>query len=205
MVQILRLLAFIGAVCLGAAVLAARTPAARRRRIDVWIVYLVAGHFLVGVTQKDMWPFSTYRLMRGVWDAHALYSRIVVRGVDASGREWPTDPQSWAPLPPSTIHDWWTAAGPMLSAAERERAGAFLLARAESARRRRLEGRRVGNEILLGNLAAPDWLVAPPVPAPSPQPFRAIRIYREDWIPAEALRDPGRFRSFLEFDSGAGR
>lgn len=164
-------------VTLGARVLAAGQRAGRRRAVNLLLVYTVAVSSMVAVSQKDAWPFSTYRLIQGLWGADVIYKQIVIRGVDGDGREWAVDPLAWSPTFPLVVQEWLSRTYPRVAPAQQTRAARFLLERAENARRLRARGERVGNERLLGQFAAPDWWRYRPVAEVPAGPFVGLRAY----------------------------
>jgi hypothetical protein len=192
----LRLASFLAFIVLGIAVLRA-DPRVRRGRINAFLIYMFAVSLLIGVSQRDAWPFSPYPLMRGLWNAHYRYEKIVIVGTDGRGREWDIDPMAWSPIFPLVLQEWVKGTFVFLTPAEQLEAAKFLYAKAEDARLRQSRGRRVGNELLLGPLTASDWWLYKRVTAVSPQPYAALRIYRDRWEPAAKLADPSQFERTL--------
>jgi hypothetical protein len=190
--DVLRLGSFLLFLATGLFILLRRDPSQRRRHINLFLVYVLAVNFAVGIFQRDAWPFSPYPLMRGAWNAAWVYDKLTVAGVDASGAEWDVDPLSWSPVFPLVMQEWFKTIFPELSPGRQREAARFLLERAERARATRARGARLGNERFLGALAAPDWWLYRRVTSVSPRPFVAIRFYRESWRPAEKLRDPSK-------------
>ncbi|HYS52292.1 MAG TPA: hypothetical protein VER58_00845 [Thermoanaerobaculia bacterium] len=199
----LRLASFLFFVLLGVSVM--RTPAGptRRARINVLLVYFLVLNFFVGVFQRDDWPFSPYPLMRGVWNGSWEYTKTVLVGVDATGREWDLDPMTWSPVFPLVLQEWFNEIFPQLTDQGKRRAERFLYSKAEEARRERVAGRRIGNERILGPFTASDWWIYRRTAATSPQPFVAIRVYRDSWRPYERLEDSRKFKRKLiaQYDS----
>ena len=199
--QALRAAPFVVFLLLGLAVAGAREPRTRRRWIDALLAILLLGYVLVAATQVDAWPFSPYRLMAAdARDHHALRKMFAFRGVDTNGQEWKLDPSAWSPLYPEDIMGWFELREPGATPAERESVLSFLFLRAEDARRRRAEGRRVGNERLLGPLTAPDMHIPPPAEGFPPQPFSALRVYRFSWRADDLAGDRSRVVRQLLFE-----
>lgn len=188
MIELLRMACFLLFVALGVRVLVTGQGAGRRRAVNLFIAYAVAVSSVVAVSQKDAWPFSTYRLIQGLWGADRIYKQIVIRGVDGDGREWPVESLSWSPTFPLVIQEWLSRTYPRVTPAQQSRAARFLLERAEEARRLRAHGERVGNERLLGRFAAPDWWRYRSVAEVPPRPFVGLRAYEVDAQVGEAPR-----------------
>jgi hypothetical protein len=178
--ELLRMACFLLFLVLGLRVLATRVDPGRRRAINLFLVYVGVLSIAVAVSQVDAWPFSTYRLIQGLWGGMTTSSQMVIRGVDASGREWDIDALSWSPAHQLVVHAWLARTYPRLSPAEQQDAARFLLEKAEDARQRRVAGQWIGNARWLGPLTAPDWWLYPPTPAVPPTPFTALRAYRAD-------------------------
>jgi len=185
-------------VVLGLRVAVAREPGARRARVTALIAYVLAAHALVALAQTDDWPFSAYRMMAVDARTHDdLRSMIAFRAVDGEGREWKVDPLAWSPLWPQAVMGWYEVVWPHASPRDRESVGRFLLERAEEARRLRAAGRRVGNETILGPLAAPDMNLTHRLGGLPGAPFVALRVYRTYWRPTELAADPMRVKRSL--------
>jgi hypothetical protein len=195
--DLLRLGSFVVFVVLGFSVLRKSDVAQRRRAINLLLIYVLAVNLVIGVSQRDAWPFSPYPLMRGVWNGTWIYQKLAPVALDAAGREWEVDPRSWAPVFPFVLQEWFNVIFPELSAPRKRQALEFLFDRAERTRNRLAQGRRVGNERILGSLTAPDWWLYRRVDAVSPAPYVAIRFYREWWRPYERLRDNSKFHRDL--------
>jgi hypothetical protein len=178
--ELLRMACFLLFVALGIRVLAAHSEPHRRRAINLLLVYAVVLSTVVAVSQVDAWPFSTYRLIQGLWGGNGLSSQVVIHGMDREGREWATDPLSWSPAFQFVLQAWLERTYPKLSPAEQRTAAHFLLKKAEEARRRRANGEWIGHERWLGPLTAPDWWIYRRVPEIPAGPFTGLRASRVD-------------------------
>jgi hypothetical protein len=180
MIEVLRMIIFLLFVALGAHVTVAGQGAGRRRAVNLFIAYAVTVSSLVAVTQKDAWPFSTYKLIQGLWGADRIYKQIVILGVDGDGREWPVDPMAWSPTFPLVVQEWLSRTYPRTTPAQQLHVARFLLERAEEARHLRARGARFGHERLLGPFTAPDWWRYRPVADVATGPFVGLRAYEVD-------------------------
>jgi hypothetical protein len=176
--ELLRMACFLLFVALGLRVLATGTDAGRRRAINLLLVYVLALSLVVTVSQVDAWPFSTYKLIQGLWGGMVTSTQVVILGVDDTGREWAIDPLSWSPAHQLVVHAWLERSYPKLATPEQREVARFLFAKAEDARQRRAGGQWIGNARWLGPLTAPDWWLYPPVPDVPPTPFAGLRAYR---------------------------
>ena len=171
---------FAAFVALGVRVLVVGRGDRRHRAVNLLIAYAVTLSTVVAVSQKDAWPFSTYRLIQGLWGADRIYKQIAVVALDEAGREWAVNPAAWAPTFPLVVQEWLGRAYPKLTAAQQSRVAKFLLERAEETRRRWIRGERVGNGRILGPLTASDWWRYRPVAEAPPGPFVGLRAYEVD-------------------------
>jgi hypothetical protein len=173
-----RLLLFAGTLGLGVRVCLTRGP--RRNGEAAVFVGLVLGLSLAaGLLRQDAWPFTRYAMWMYA-PPGTESSEVVVRGIDAGGREVPIDPFAFSPLFPTALGAWVERAMPALTPSEREEAMAFLLARAEESRRREAAGLGSGSARWLGGLGAPpDWGLYRR--AHVDRPYRGLRIYRARW------------------------
>ena len=185
MIELLRLATFAVFLGLGAWVAFARTR--RRRAVQLLILYVLGIHGAVVLTGRDDWPFTGYPLIQKRSRGDEVYREIVFYGVDARGREWEVDPRAWQPASRPVLMQWFVTVFPRLDTAQRERAGAFLLAKAEQARTRKRGF----------TLAAPDWWDYT-VPPRAPSPFVTLRVYEERFKPRDRMRGaPADARTLL--------
>jgi hypothetical protein len=190
--QLLRLASFLLLLALGARVRRSRDPAARRRAVNLLLGYVLAVSGAVGVSQQDFWPFTCHQIAVGRPRADSRVCQTQFYGLEASGAEWRLDPWSWTPVYDSILQFWADEGLPRLDDEQRERALAFLLARAERSRARRAAGLPLGRERLLGPAGAPYWLLLPRQTRVPEHPYTALRIDAACWLPAEKLADPRR-------------
>jgi hypothetical protein len=200
MSHVIRLLLVVAFVSLGLGLPRLEGEQRRRRAQGAFIAFVLGLSVLVGIAQKDAWPFSPYPVLAEDARGAATLERVVVKAVDATGREWDVHPMAWSPLPAPKIASWIGSVHGRLSPAQQRSAERFLLERAEAARRDRRAGREVGSRRWLGGLAAPHWLRVRDVDAPA-EPFVALRAYSVRWKPREVLGDPGRSERHLLFDT----
>ena len=192
--QIVRLGILVSFVVLGVRVVRTRAAAERRRAIAALVVFVVAVNLGIALIPTDAWPFSPYPMMAMKARPAATHRALSFRAVDARGTEWRVDPSAWAPMYPQSIMGWFAVVYPHATPAERDQVMQYLLVRTEDARRRRTAGERwIGNEELLGPLAATDTNLYGPRPGASSQPYVALRVYEQTWVPLELVRDPNRF------------
>jgi hypothetical protein len=190
--QLLRLASFLLLLALGARVRRSRDPAARRRAVNLLLAYVLAVSGATGVSQQDFWPFACHQIAVGRPRADSRVCQTEFYGLEASGAAWRLDPWSWTPVYDSILQFWVEQGLPRLSAAQRERALAFLLARAERSRARLAAGKPLGHERLLGAAGAPYWLLLPRRTSVPDSPFSGLRVDTACWLPSERLADPRR-------------
>ena len=201
MVHALRLSTFLTFVGLGLALPFLQDPRRRRTCINAFLGYVLALNAFVVVAQTDAWPFSPYRMMAVDSRARGIVRNMIAfRGLDGRGREWDTEPLAWSPLFPQALMGWFEVGFPRATPEEREVVGRFLWERAEEARRSRLQKPWIGNERLLGPLAAPDTNLSRPAREIPEEPLVGLRVYRVFWVAEELLRDPSSVRRTLVFE-----
>jgi len=190
MPELLRLGSFVLFLALGLRI-RSRNGALRRRAVQALLAYVLGLCALVGLTQKDDWPFTSHTIAVGRARADSPICQTQVFGVDGRGGEWRLDPYTFTPVYDSILQYWLEQGLPRLDGAGREAALGFLLARAEASRRRLVAGRALGPQRLLGAAGAPYWLLLPRWPEAPREPYVALRAYASCWTPADALRAPG--------------
>lgn len=192
MSQLLRLASFLILLALGTRVRSSRDRTARRRAVNLLLGYVLALSGAVGVSQQDAWPFTCHQIAVGRPRADSRVCQTRFYGLDASGAEWRLDPWSWTPVYDSILQFWIEQGLPRLSEEQRERALAFLLARAERSRARLAADQPLGSERLLGPAGAPYWLLLPRSTSVPGLPYAGLRIEAACWLPVERLADPRR-------------
>src|SRR5262245_31120099 len=197
MTELLRLGSFAAFLVLGLRV-RSRRGEARRRAVQLLIGYVVGLSLLVGLTQRDDWPFTSHTIAVGRARADSPICQTQLVGVDAGGAEWRLDPYSFTPVYDSILQYWVEQGLPRLGEAERAQALSLLLARAEASRRRLAAGQALGPQRLLGAAGAPYWLLLPRRPSVPAQPYRALRGYTGCWTPDDAAH-MGRLDHHLSF------
>jgi hypothetical protein len=189
MVNAVAALAFAGFVAGGLVLLRPRPAAAAdargRRRVNVFILYVLGVSFTAGFSQRDLWPFAHWPIVALI--ARPLLEIPEIRAVDAQGREHAVDYRALQPLGLDDAAPWLYFHFPNLRPAQRQRAAAHLLGMVEDARARARRGERVGRfERVLGPLTAPYFLLHTrawhgPDSTPA-EPFRRLRFYRLIWV-----------------------
>lgn len=169
----------------------------RMRTISVFIGFVIVVHLFSGFTQLDNWPFPNHAVAVGRGHDGLRLPRFALYGVDAKGREWPLDSESFAPVFETILHYWLTSRYPALSPADQRAAEVFLLERAEAARRATRAGKRIGFAARIGPLHLPYWFLLPPVRDVSAEPYVRIRFYRRWFVPREIERNPTAFQPEL--------
>jgi hypothetical protein len=159
-----------------------------RRLRSVLILYVVAVTGLAAVSQRELWPFSSWRLMAveapNVIGEDTERVRLALR--TAAGREYAVDHRAVEPLDFGELRGWFRQLAGVASPAELEPLGRFLLARANASRLQVLEGGTPGTfDRVLGPLTAPKHTVYPSVwrsaAAVPTEPFVELLVYREAW------------------------
>ena len=176
-------------------------PRRRRAAVNALLAYAVAASFAAGLSQRDAWPFAKWPMAGGLADADAANTRVVA--LDAGGAEHAVDFRAWQPLGFDQLLPWMHLTFPRLDPAQQEQAAAFLLQRAEEARRRAASVGRVGASDRLGPLTAPGFDLHPRAwtggRIPS-APFVGLRVYRERWNQEERRRDAARVERRLVYE-----
>jgi hypothetical protein len=189
MVNAVATLAFAGFVIGGLVLLrprhAAAADTAGRRRVSVFLLYVLGVSFTAGLSQRDLWPFAHWPIVALI--ARPLLEIPEIRAVDERGQEHAVDYRALQPLGLDDAAPWLYIHFPNLQPPRRARAAAHLLALIEDARRRGRRGERVGRfERVLGPLTAPYFLLHPKawrsMESTPAEPFRRLRFYRLIWI-----------------------
>ena len=182
-------LAFLTFLALLVRVRGARSETPRRTRINQLLVYLIVANGLVGLSQRDAWPFTQYTLaaFRARIDAPVCHTQFF--GVDGRGGEWQADPLSWTSVYDSILQYWFELNWRQLDPVAGRHVLSFLFDKAEQARARLARGAGVGYERRLGPVYARYWWLLPRVADVSPEPYTGLRVYRACRIPQEWLTE----------------
>ena len=178
-------------------------PEQRRRRVNTFLVVLLTISFATGLTQRELWPFSSWPLVAGVLEDEVTHGRIVA--VDRDGVEHDVDYRAWQPLSFDELMAWMDAVFPMLDAAAKDRTAAHLVSLAEQSRRRVIAGDAAGStRAVLGPLSAPSFILHPrrwtdraKVP---PVDLVGLRYFHETWSLSERARGGTDVRRKLVFE-----
>lgn len=177
----------------------------RRRSINAFLFVSLLVSFAAGLTQRNMWPFSSWPVLAMPLPASTRdlpTPRIV--GVDAKGNEYDIDYRAWKPLSLEELTSWLRGHFFQLDPLARDRVGSYLLDCANRAREQALSpaGLAYPNR-WLGPLTAPTHMLHPhiwshleSVPRNS---FVGLRIYEESWDLEGRLRDPASVTSVLAY------
>jgi hypothetical protein len=178
----------------------------RRRLINVFLLVVLLISFGSGLTQHDLWPFSSWRVLAFAWPAdgnHPALPRIM--GVDVNGNEYDIDYRAWRPLGLEELLSWMQLTFSRLDPVARDRVGAYLLSRSNLARGQALSsaGLPYPNR-WFGPLTAPTHLLHPAIwshlgTVPR-NPFVELRVYEEAWDLEERRHDPQQVTRVLIFD-----
>jgi hypothetical protein len=194
--------AYAGMVLASAGVMALERRGKRRAlraARQLLILWVVGATLLAGVSQRDLWPLSSWSLMtrapRRDMGVDPIYLRLLA--VDDAGREYPVDYRAVEPFAIEELMAWMRSYFLKLHAGEQDSVAGFLLRRLNVARARVLAGSEPGTqERWLGPLRAPfhtlhprQWTSVSSVPA---TPFVALRMYGETWDLEERAVDPTR-------------
>ena len=185
-----------------------RSATAGRRRTNVflWVVLFIS--FGAGLTQHNLWPFSSWPVLAYAVPTGSNYPplpRIV--GVDSGDKEYDIDYRAWRPLGLEELESWIRLDFARLDPVARERVGAYLLARANRAREQALSptGLPYANR-WFGPLTAPTHMLHPAIWSHQENvprhPFVELKIYGETWDLEERRRDPKNVTRVLVFDYG---
>jgi hypothetical protein len=159
----------------------------RRRSINVFLFVSLFVSFMSGLSTRDMWPFSSWKMMTGlVPPATRTLPTLNIVGVDASGNEYEIDYRAWKPLSPEELDSWLRHNFYELDLAARNRATSFLLQLSNAAREQAIstDGLAFLNR-WLGPLTAPTHLLHPAIWSHAQNVphsrFVRLRIYEESW------------------------
>jgi hypothetical protein len=197
-------LLFVGFIGLGLlAAFSSRGKGGERRLVNIYILYTLVLGLGAGLSQFEVWPFSTWPLVAGIVAPTVTHPRFVA--VDGEGQEFPIDYRAWGPLVFDEMMAWQGKYFLNLDRAAQDRVAAYLLDIIERNREQWSTGRPVAYfERYFGPLSAPFFLGHPEywtqgagVPA---RPFRGLRLYRETWDVEERWRDPSKVTRQLAYE-----
>lgn len=182
-----------------------RTSRARqyRRAIDAFLIYTLAVSFGAGLTQQDLWPFTTWPLVAGIYPPVAQQVRLVV--LDRDGQERDVDYRAWQPFVIEELLGWANGRLLRLAPPDQDRAGDFLVSLVERGATQAARGDSVGYfNRLWGPLTAPSFLLHPKLwgarDAVPPLPLSGLRFYRETWNLEERLRTPSAVERVVMYE-----
>lgn len=186
-------LGFLGLV-LAAFVAASRGDEPRiRRHVNRLLAYTMLFSLVAGISHTELWPFPRWNIFSEKLEQPV--HQILVRAVDADGREHEVDHRAFEPFTSIDLYAWFDLHLAQLTPQQKEEVGSYLLERLNAARQRALAGERVGTfDRYFGPLAAPVHLLYARIwddPARVPAaPFVGLRIYVERWNVFERQRSP---------------
>jgi len=181
-----------------------RALRATRQALIGWVV---AATLLAGLSQRNLWPLSSWSLMTGSprrdMGVDPTYLRLLA--VDSSGREYPVDYRAVEPFAIEELTAWLRVNMLDLPRAGQDSVAGYLLERLNVARARVRGGHRPGTQGgLVGPLRAPYHLLHPAlwrrpddVPATA---FSGLRLYSETWDLEDRARDPSHFTRTLRYE-----
>ena len=180
MLQILRLVAYLAVIGIGAFIAASR---GRRRRAAIVFLFAYLGvlYFGVLITKKEAWPFASYQVLHGRANIDVNIWRMDFMGVDRNGHEWLLDPWSFDSVYQIPLQHALVSYFKQLPAGDQHEVLAYMLGVAERSRERLAAGKHIGAERWLGKLAMPAWFSMKPVSTVSPEPFVGLRLYFVEW------------------------
>jgi hypothetical protein len=180
--------------------------AVRRRLTNVFLLVVLFVSFGAGLTQHQLWPFSSWPVLAFPGPGSGKYSALPrIMGVDADGNEYDIDYRAWQPLELEELLSWIRLNVAGLDPAARDRVGAYLLGRANLAREQASSSAGVPYpNRWFGRLTAPTFMLHPAIwsrPGSVPhKSFTELRIYEERWNPDERSQDPRKVARVLVFD-----
>jgi len=179
---------------------------ARRRLTNVFLLAVLFISFGAGLTQHNLWPFSSWPVLAYPGPASGNYSALPrIMGVDVDGNEYDIDYRAWQPLELEELLSWIRLHFVRLDPAARDRVGAYLLGRSNLAREQASSsaGLPYPNR-WFGPLTAPTHMLHPAIwshPESVPHnSFVGLRVYEETWNVEERSHDPQRVTRVLAFD-----
>jgi hypothetical protein len=154
------------------------------RRARMLVAIGVGMSLLAGLSQRELWPFATWKLMAGTASADVSTRALVC--ADSAGSLFGVDHRAWGPLTEEELLAWINGPYTRLTTGQQDAARAELLRKAEAARGRvRAGGSSSPAPSPLGSLAASSHLLHPrrwnrPEDAP-PTPCATLRLVERRW------------------------
>jgi hypothetical protein len=189
--SIISAVAFCGFLALVLNVAASRirrtTDPNTRQATNVLLIYALAVSFAAGISQRDMWPFSSWKMMVGLTPpATPTLPSLRVVGVQPNGSERNIDFRAWKPLSLEELYSWLQHDFFQLDLDSRDRVGAYLLSDMNTARLEALSAAGLPwSSPVLGRLSAPTHVLHPAIwdqrDVVPQESFVAVRIYKEAW------------------------
>lgn len=188
--NVLSAVSFLAFVASGLAVAAGQKWAAeptRRFLTNIFIGIVLLVSFAAGLSQRDMWPFSSWTMMVGLTPpATRSLPTLRIVGVDANGNEHEIDYRAWNPLSLEELYAWQNRHFFKMDLASQDLVASYLLQLSDQARERAIsQGGLKFPHRWLGVLTAPThvlhpaiWSAADGVPRDR---FVGLRIYQESW------------------------
>jgi len=146
MLSLVRIAPYAVMLILGSALVVSREERARKALTTVFVAFVAGAQIVAGLAQRDLWPFSPFPVIA---ESASRVEEAVWYDVRAVGRDGSEARLDASPLTDSVLTKWFERALPRLTAAQRDNASRFLLARTS----------RYPNGMILRAAAAPDWLL----------------------------------------------
>jgi len=182
------------------------SEATRRSLTNLFIGIVLFVSFASGLSQRDMWPFSSWTMMVGLTPpaARSLPTLRIV-GVDANGGEHEIDYRAWNPLSLEELYSWINRYFFRMDPASRDRVASYLLQLSNHARERALiQGGLNFSNRWLGPLTAPTHLLHPAIwshlDGVPRNPFLGLRIYQESWDLEVGASAPAKSQRVLAYE-----
>ena len=179
---------------------------AKRRLTNAFLLLVLIVSFTPGLTQHNMWPFSSWPVLAMPMPAAARdLPTPRIMGVDGRGHEYNIDYRAWQPLSLEELNSWLNLHFFHLDREAQDSVGKYLLERSNRAREQALSpaGLAYPNR-WLGPLTAPTHMLHPALWSHSGNvpgnPFVALRIYEESWDLEERRLDPTKLTHTLAYE-----
>jgi len=182
------------------------SEATRRSLTNLFIGIVLFVSFASGLSQRDMWPFSSWTMMVGLTPpaARSLPTLRIV-GVDANGNEHEIDYRAWNPLSLEELYAWLNRHFFRMDAVSQDRVASYLLQLSNHARERAISqgGLHFPNR-WLGPLTAPTHMLHPAIWSHADgvphNPFIGLRIYQESWDLEVGASAPAKSQRVLAYE-----